>query len=88
MCDVTRATSSGRRAALVSQPLVKPEQETEYPHRWGAFCAASVEFLCDHYQVPCPAWVRDPYYTLETPWWRTRHVHNPVVATWDIHREN
>ncbi len=70
------------RAALVSEPLVRPEQETEYTRRWGAFCAASVEFLCDHYQVPCPAWVRDPYYTLETPWWRTRQVHDPSMRAY------
>ncbi len=74
--------AKGRRAALVSEPLVRPEQETEFTRRWGAFCAASVEFLCDRYQVPCPAWVRDPYYTLETPWWRTRQVHDPSMRAY------
>src|SRR5713226_8986295 len=74
--------AKGRRTALVSEPLVKPEQETEYTRRWGAFCAASVEFLCDRYQVPCPAWVRDPYYTLETPWWRTRQVDDPSMRAY------
>src|SRR5947199_6451040 len=42
------------RLELVSNPPIKPEQETEYTHRWAAFCAASVEFLCEHYNVPCP----------------------------------
>jgi hypothetical protein len=65
------------RASLVSKPLIKPEQETEHIHQWAAFCAASVEFLCDRYKVSCPNWVYDPYYTLETPWWRTRQAHNP-----------
>src|SRR6266705_660347 len=69
--------AKGRRTALVSEPLVRPEPETEYTHRWGAFCAASVEFLCDGYQVPCPAWVHDPSYTFETTWWRTRQVLDP-----------
>jgi hypothetical protein len=67
------------RADLVREPLVRPEKETEYTHRWAAFCAASVDFLCDRYQVPCPDWVHDPYYILETPWWRTKQAHDPSV---------
>ena len=27
------------------------------------------EFLCDRYEVPCPAWVHHPRYTLATPWY-------------------
>ena len=57
------------RTALVSEPLVKPEQETEHTRHWGAFCAASVEFLCERYGVSCPEWVYDPCYTLATPWY-------------------
>lgn len=61
------------RATLVSDPLTKPEPETEYTHRWAAFCAASVEFLCERYGVSCPDWVHDPSYTLATSWWYTMH---------------
>ena len=57
------------RAALVSEPLVKQEQDTEYNRHWGAFCAASVEFLCDRYGVLCPEWVQEPDYMLSTPWY-------------------
>ena len=67
------------RADLVREPLVRPEQETEYAHRWAAFCAASVEFLCERYNIPCPNWTKDPYYFLETPWWRTKQAHDPSV---------
>lgn len=67
------------RTDLVHEPLIKPEQETEYTHQWAAFCAASVEFLCDRYSIPCPVWVDDPYYILETPWWRTKQEHNPAM---------
>lgn len=56
------------RAELVREPLIEPGQETEYTHRWAAFCAASVEFLCERYNVPCPDWVDDPSYTLISPW--------------------
>ncbi len=54
------------RAALVSEPLGKPEPATEHTRHWGAFCAASVEFLCDRYEVPCPEWVYEPCYTLSS----------------------
>ncbi len=67
------------RAELVREPLLPPEQETEYTHRWAAFCAASVEFLCERYNVPCPDWVHDPYYTLETPWWYSLRADYPAI---------
>lgn len=57
------------RAALISEPLTRPAQITEHTHRWGAFCAASVEFLCERYAIPCPNWVYDPCYTLIEPWY-------------------
>ncbi len=47
------------RPDLVKEPLIKPEQETECTQRWGAFCAASVEYLCDLHHQPCPEWVHD-----------------------------
>src|SRR5579859_7960322 len=68
-----------RRAELVKDPLIKPELETEYTHRWGVFCAASVEFLCTCYQISCPDWIYDSYYTLETPWWHARHTDDPAI---------
>lgn len=67
------------RADLVSEALMRPGRETEYSHRWASFCAASVEFLCERYQVLCPDWVYDPYYTLQSPWWYTRQAHSPSM---------
>lgn len=66
-----------RRANLVKEPLSRPEQKTEYTRRWGAFCAASVEYLCNLAHQPCPEWVYDPYYILETPWWYTMRADGP-----------
>lgn len=68
-----------RRAELVSEPIERPEQETEHTRRWAAFSAASVEFLCERYHVPCPEWVHDPAYTLAEPWWRTLHEAGPKM---------
>ena len=60
--------AKGMRPSLVRQPLVSPDQDTEYTRHWAAFCAASVEFLCDRYQLACPEWVHDPRYILSQPW--------------------
>ncbi len=57
------------RATLVSDPLEKPKMESEHSRHWAAFCAASVEFLCDCYRIPCPQWIQDSHYLLSTPWY-------------------
>lgn len=67
------------RPDLVKEPLIKPEQETECTQRWGAFCAASVEYLCDLHHQPCPEWVHDSYYILDTPWWYTQRADDPTI---------
>jgi hypothetical protein len=68
-----------RRVELVSEPLGKPAQDTEFANRWGAFCAATVEFLCERYAILCPQWVHEPGYTLETPWWHTERADDPKI---------
>src|SRR5689334_14158340 len=57
-----------RREQLVIEPIVLPSQPDRELLRWAAFCAASVEWLCARYKVPCPSWVSDPVYTLAEPW--------------------
>src|ERR1700680_1332401 len=68
-----------RRAALVSEALAPSVQESGDTRRWSAFCAATGEFLCDRYGVPCPAWVHDPRYTLETAWWYSERADDPHI---------
>jgi hypothetical protein len=58
-----------RRFQLVEEPLTLPSDATRAQQRWAAFIAASVEWLCAHYQIACPQWVHDPCYTLSEPWW-------------------
>ena len=65
------------RPDLIKDPLTRPARETEQTRHWGAFCAASVEYLCDLFHQPCPQWANDPYYILAVPWWNTPRPHDP-----------
>jgi hypothetical protein len=57
-----------RREALVADPLPLYDERSLHQHRWAVFCAASVEWFCNKYCVPCPEWVHDPKYILSEPW--------------------
>lgn len=66
------AYAKDQRPDLVSEPL--PEvPEGEYDQRWAAYCAASVEHLCNKYAVPCPEWVYDQKFVLHEPWYKWPH---------------
>ena len=71
----------GQREDLVKDPLTPPAELTPELHLWATFCAASVEYLCEQYQLACPEWVQQPAYTLAEPWFQSeaaRHV--PRIA--------
>jgi hypothetical protein len=69
-----------RRVELITTPLLIPEQPTENLLRWAIFCAASVEYLCGRYDIPCPSWVHDPQYgALAEPWFDAPMAHKPSV---------
>ncbi len=55
-----------RRPDLVADPL--PEGYPPAMHRWAVFCAASVEWFCATYHIPCPPWPASLAYTLAEPW--------------------
>lgn len=57
-----------RREQLVADPIFLEDAPSTDTYRWAAFCAASVEWLCQRYAVPCPEWVHDPNYSLSDPW--------------------
>ncbi len=57
-----------QRARLIADPLTLPEEPSIDALRWAAFCAASVEWLCGCYEVPCPSWVYHSAYSLPEPW--------------------
>ena len=68
-----------RRAELVSEPLSEPLNPSEEEHRWAVFCAASVEYLCQKYELACPAWVHNPAYSLAEPWYYSPGASKPQV---------
>jgi len=68
-----------RRAELVATPISLPESLNQETFRWAVFCAASVEYLCECYRVPCPSWVHSPTYCLPEPWFDAPMAHKPQV---------
>jgi hypothetical protein len=67
------------REALVQDALEMPPMLTEEQQRWASFCAASVEYLCTHYQISCPDWVHNPAYILADPWFKGLGAHKPAI---------
>jgi hypothetical protein len=67
------------RPDLIREPLPQSDQQTDVTRRWAAFCAASVEYLCDLHQQPCPAWVHASSYHLDTPWWYALRADDPEI---------
>ena len=74
-----------RREQLVMDPIALPPQPTTTLRRWAAFCAASVEWLCQRYHVPCPTWPNDPVYTLAEPWFDDPNADRSSVREWLLH---
>jgi hypothetical protein len=53
-----------QRTELVQEPVELLEESTKELRQWAAFCAASVEYLCEQAHMPVPAWVHDAKYVL------------------------
>jgi hypothetical protein len=68
-----------RRAELVAEPIVLPRSPDRETARWAAFCAASVEYLCERYGTPCPSWVQHSVYCLPEPWFDALSPQKPQV---------
>lgn len=58
-----------RRAELVAEPIEVPGNISLEQLRWAVFCAASVEYLCKKYDIPCPEWALSSQYALAEPWY-------------------
>ena len=68
-----------KRVQLVTDPLSLPPFSSSETLRWAAFCAASVEWLCDRYGVMCPEWVENPAYFLSDRWFDSPGAHKSQV---------
>jgi hypothetical protein len=53
----------------VAESIEVPEDCSPKQFQWAVFCAASVEYLCKKYALPCPEWALNPRYSLEEPWY-------------------
>lgn len=69
------------RADLITASIELPIDATLEQQRWAAFCAASVEYLCEKYQLACPDWVHAPKFgRLDAPWFFSpAAAYNPRV---------
>lgn len=69
-----------QRRELLQDPIQEPAEPTEDEHRWAVFCAASVEYLCQKYDLPVPAWVAElAYAPLPEPWYHSKMAFKPAV---------
>jgi hypothetical protein len=68
-----------RREELVKDSIQEPVDSTPDMHRWAVFLAATVEYLCQRYDIPCPAWVHSSAYQLSEPWYYSIGAHKPHV---------
>jgi len=73
-----------RRSELVAVPISLPETLSHEAFRWAVFCTASVEYLCDRYEILCPSWVHNLNYRLPEPWFDAPMAHKPQVREYLI----
>ncbi len=67
--DDWRRSTGEDRLDLVSQPLENISVPDE--QRWAALFAAAIEQLCTSEGLLMPAWIREPRYYLQEPWYPT-----------------
>jgi hypothetical protein len=67
------------RAELVKDPITLPLDADQEHTRWLVFCAATVEYLCQQYDVICPQWALNPEYTLAEAWYYSLGAHKQSV---------
>ncbi|AEJ40800.1 hypothetical protein TPY_2640 [Sulfobacillus acidophilus TPY] len=64
--DWRRVSQPENRHRLIRDPIA--DTDDEELHRWGAFLAATVEYLTVRDGVPTPPWVFEDRWVLPEPW--------------------
>lgn len=67
------------RSELVNEAIEVAEDCAPELFQWAVFCAASVEYLCQKYEIPCPMWALNSRYMLEQPWYYDVNADLPEV---------
>ncbi len=57
------------RSELLEESIEVPENCSSEQFQWAVFCAASIEYLCQRYNLACPEWALNPRYSLEDSWY-------------------
>ncbi len=68
-----------QREELVKEPIQEPENLPSEYQRWAVFCVATVEYLCQKYDIPTPDWVNNPAYRLAEPWYYSLGAHKAHI---------
>lgn len=72
-----------QRMRLIEDPIEEPRNATLEQQRWAAFCASSVEYLCEKYNLPCPAWT-SAFSPLADSWFTGPNTHKQNVRDYFI----
>ena len=67
-----------QRMDLIKEPIEEPKDAPLEQQRWAAFCASSVEYLCEKYNLSCPEWT-SAFPSLADPWFTSPNAHKPGV---------
>ena len=68
-----------RREELIHTPIQELAEPPLEMQRWAIFCAASVEYLCQKYEMACPDWALASTAPLSEPWFHSPAAHKPQV---------
>ena len=69
-----------QRHILVQDAPRLPAAPSQEQRQWAVFCAATVDYLCQHYHIQVPNWVQGVEYTpLSEPWYHGPGAKKPPI---------
>ncbi|GCE50252.1 hypothetical protein EI42_04728 [Thermosporothrix hazakensis] len=75
--------ATDRQRDLIAERPRFRAHPTLIERRWACFLAATVEYLCQLYALPCPRWVFESpeAQALDTPWYDVHYL-DPEIQQW------